>query len=192
MLEQIKALREETGAGVVDVKKAIDEAGGDIDSARELLKKRGQAKAGKKADRNANEGVVGSYVHSNGKMGAMVKLQCETDFVARNEEFVSLARDIAMHIVASSPEVISPDEVSAQSVAKEREIWEEQIKSEGKPEEIIAKIMEGKEKKFREEYALMTQSFVKNPEQTIADVIVDASAKMGEKIVVTQFARISL
>lgn len=185
-------MREETGAGVVDVKKALDEANGDMEAARELLRKRGQAKALKKADRTTNEGIIGSYVHSNGKVAGMVKLLCETDFVARNEAFQDLARDIAMHVVASSPQVVSSDEVSEELVAKERAIWEEQMANENKPADIIAKIMEGKEKKFREENALLSQPFVKNPEQTVNDVVTEAIAKMGEKITVASFVRFEL
>ncbi len=192
MLEDIKKLREETGAGVVDVKKALDEAGGDMDAARDLLRKRGQAKALKKADRATSEGFIGVYVHSNGKMAGMVKLLCETDFVARNDEFQSLAKDLAMHVVASAPQVIAPEDVAEDAVAKERAIWEEQLASEGKPAEIMAKIMEGKEKKFREEQALLTQAFVKNPEQTVQDVITEAIAKIGEKITVGDFIRFDI
>ncbi len=192
MLENIKALREETGAGVVDVKKALDEAGGDMDKAREILKKRGQAKAGKKSDRVTEEGYIGCYVHTNGKMAAIVSLLCETDFVARTPEFQDLARDIAMHIVASGPEVISPEDVPEERLAAEREIWNQQLAKENKPEEIREKILAGKEKKFREELALLTQPFVKNPEQTVGDLIVQKTAAMGEKIKVGDFKRLSL
>ncbi len=192
MLENIKKLRAETGAGVVDVKKALDEANGDMDAARDLLRKRGQAKALKKADRTTNEGFIGSYVHSNGKMSGMVKLLCETDFVARNESFQELANSIAMHVVASNPQVISAEEVSDELVAKERTIWREQLAKEGKPEEIMVKILEGKERKFREENALLSQPFVKDPEHTVGDIITAAIAKMGEKITVEQFVRFEL
>ncbi len=192
MLEDIKKLREETGAGVVDVKKALDEADGDMDVARDLLRKRGQAKALKKAGRETNEGFIGSYVHSNGKMAAMVKLLCETDFVARNDTFRELAKDIAMHIVASNPRVVSAEDVPEDAVEKERVIWREQLATEGKPAELVEKIIAGKEKKFREESALLSQPFVKNPEQTVGDVITDAIAKTGEKITVEEFVRFEL
>ncbi len=192
MLEKIKQLREETGAGVVDVKKALDEAQGDMDAARELLRKRGQAKALKKADRETHEGFIGVYVHGNGKVAGMVKLLCETDFVARNEDFRELAKDLAMHVVASSPQVIAPEDIDDAVIAKERAVWEEQLAAEGKPAEIMAKILEGKEKKFREENALLSQAFVKDPEQSVQDVITAAIAKIGEKIVVEDFVRFEL
>ncbi len=192
MLENIKKLREETGAGVVDVKKALDEAKGDMDGARDLLRKRGQAKALKKADRETHEGIIGSYVHSNGKVAGMIKVLCETDFVARNEVFKNLARDLAMHVVASNPQVVSADEVSDAAVQKERAIWVEQLAAEGKPQEIMDKILAGKEKKFREENALLSQPFVKNPEQTVGDVITENIAKIGEKITVDGFVRFEL
>lgn len=190
-MELIKKIRERTGAGMVAIKKAVDEAGGDEEKAIEILRKQGDSKAAKKADRETKEGVVVSYVHSN-KVGALVKLLCETDFVARNEEFVALAKDIAMHITAMSPKFIKPEEVPAEVVEKEKEIWTEQLKAEGKPAEMIEKIMAGKEKKFREESALLTQSFVKNPEITVNELIVAAIGKMGEKIEVGEISRIEL
>ncbi len=192
MLEDIKKLREETGAGVVDVKKALDEADGNMDIARDLLRKRGQAKALKKADRETHEGIIGSYVHSNGKVAGMVKVLCETDFVARNEVFKDLARDLAMHVVASNPQVVSADDVSDTVIQKERAVWVEQLAAEGKPQEIIDTILAGKEKKFREENALLSQPFVKDPERTVSDVITEAIAKIGEKITVEEFVRFEL
>ncbi len=191
-LEQIKKLREKTGAGIVDVKKALEDAGGDETKAIELLRKRGQEKAGKKAGRSANEGAVVSYVHSNRKVGAIVKLLCETDFVARNGEFQELAQDIAMHITAMDPQCINPRDIPAEIVEKEKEIWKEQLARENKPENILAKIMEGKEKKFREELALLTQPFVKNPEVTIAGLISEKIGKIGENIQVGGFYRMEL
>ncbi len=192
MLEDIKKLREETGAGVVDVKKVLDEADGNMDIARDLLRKRGQAKALKKADRETHEGIIGSYVHSNGKVAGMVKVLCETDFVARNEVFKDLARDLAMHVVASNPQVVSADDVSDTVIQKERAVWVEQLAAEGKPQEIIDTILAGKEKKFREENALLSQPFVKDPERTVSDVITEAIAKIGEKITVEEFVRFEL
>ncbi|MFC1637809.1 translation elongation factor Ts [Patescibacteria group bacterium] len=191
-LELIKKIREITGAGMVDIKKAIDEAGGDEEKAIEILRKSGQGKALKKADRETREGIVASYVHSNQKMASMVKLYCETDFVARNEEFQELANDIAMHVGAMSPKFLSPEEVSEELVAKEREIWTEQMKEENKPQDIMDKIMEGKEKKFREESALLTQSFVKNPDITIQDLVNEKIGKIGEKIQIGEFARFEI
>lgn len=191
-MEQVKKLREQTGAGVVDVKKALDEADGDGEKARELLKKKGQDKALKKNDREVLEGVIGSYIHSNGKVGVMVKLLCETDFVAKNEEFQEIARDIAMHIAAMNPECLRPEDISEEVVAKEKEIWKEQLIGEGKSEEILANILKGKEKKFREEQALLTQNFVKDPTMTIEQLVTEKIAKIGEKIQIGEFVRYEL
>lgn len=190
-LEQIKKLREQTGAGIVDVKKALEEAGGDEEKAIEILRKSGKDKALKKADRDASEGIIGTYVHSNQKIGAMVKVLCETDFVARNEDFQAFASDIAMHITAADPQCLRPEDVDAELIAKEREIWTEQLKGEGKPEEIMEKIMEGKEAKLRSEVALLSQSFVKDPEKTVEDLLNEAIGKIGEKIEIGEFARFS-
>lgn len=192
MMELIKKIRERTGAGVVAVKKALDEAGGDEEKCIEILRKAGQSKAAKKAEREAHEGVVVSYVHPNNRIAAMVKVFCETDFVARNEEFISLAKDIAMHVAAMNPKYIKPEEVSAEIVEKEKEIWREQLKNEKKPAEMIEKILIGKEKKFREELALLTQSFVKNPEITVGELIVEKISKIGENIQIGEIARIEL
>ncbi len=191
-LEQIKALREQTGAGIVDVKKALTESKGDEAKAIELLRKRGGDKAMKKSDRSASEGVIGTYVHSNLKLGAMVKLMCETDFVARNEDFQALAKDIAMHITAGAPSCLLPEDVDQALINSEKEIWTEQLKTEGKKAEMIEKILEGKEKKFREESALMTQAFVKDPEKTIKDLLNESVVKIGEKIEIGDFERFAL
>lgn len=177
---------------MVAIKKAVDEAGGDEEKAIEILRKQGESKAAKKADRVANEGVVVSYVHSNNKVGALVKISCETDFVARNEEFVALAKDIAMHITAMNPKFIKPEEMPQEMIEKEKEIWRALLVQEGKPAEMIEKIMVGKEKKFREESALLTQQFVKNPEITIGELIIAAIGKMGEKIEIAEISRIEL
>ncbi len=191
-IEQIKSLRERTGAGIVEVKKALDEAKGDDALAIEILRKRGQEKAMKKTDRIAGEGVVVAYIHSNGRVGAMVKLLCETDFVGRNEDFKTLAQDIAMHITAANPKYLKPEEVDATVVAKEREIWTAQLAEEKKPQEIMDKILEGKEKKFREENALLTQPFIKNPEQTIGELLTENISKIGENIQIGAFSRLEL
>jgi len=191
-LEQIKKLREQTGAGIVDVKKALSEADGDENGAIEILRKKGGDKAVKKADRSASEGIIGTYIHSNQKIGAMVKVLCETDFVARNEDFQALVGDLAMHVTASNPVCVLPEEVSNDLVFKEREIWTAQLAEEGKPADMVEKILEGKEKKFREESALMTQVFVKDPDKTIQDLLNDAVIKIGEKIEVGDFVRYSL
>lgn len=188
-MEQVKALREKTGAGVVEVKKALDEAGGNEGDAIKILRERGAVKAVKKTEREAKEGIVAIYVHSNGRVGAIVKLFCETDFVARNDEFQALGRDIAMHVTAMNPTVVSPEEVSVEAVEKERAIWIEQLKHEGKPEALAEKILIGKEKKFREEHALLSQAFVKDPSKTVRDLLSESVQKIGENIQVGAFVR---
>lgn len=188
-MEQIKALREKTGAGIVDVKKAFDESGGDEAKAIEILRKRGQDKALKKGDREALEGIVIAYIHSNNRVGALIRLSCETDFVARNEEFRELGRDIAMHIVALAPQYIKPEDVPNELVEKERAIWREQLATEGKPAEMMDKIMLGKEEKFRRDNALLTQAFVKDPSKTVGELITEKIHKIGENIQVGNFVR---
>jgi len=192
MLEKIKKIREQTGAGMVNIKEALDAAGGDEEKAIELLRKKGQDKALKKAGRETKEGVLVSYIHSNKKVGAMVKLYCESDFVGLNEEFQNLAKDIAMQVVASDPKVLRPEDVSAELIAKEREIWIEQLKNEGKPEAMLEKIMAGKEDKFRKDLALLTQPFIKEPKVTIDEVIKEKIGKIGENIQVGEFVRFEL
>lgn len=192
MLELIKKIRQQTGAGMVAIKKALEEAGGNEEKAIEILRKQGQSKALKRAEKEAREGVVVSYIHSNNRVGALVKLLCETDFVARNVDFQGLAKDIAMHVVAMSPRVIAPEEISTELVEKEKEIWKAQLAQEGKTGEMVEKILVGKEKKFREESALMTQAFVKDPSKTIGELIVENISKMGEKIQVGEFVRFEL
>jgi elongation factor Ts len=192
MIDLIKKIRERTGAGVVAIKKAIDEVGRDEEKIIEVLRKSGQSKAAKKAGREAREGVVVAYVHSNNRVAALVKLHCETDFVARNNEFLGLAKDIAMHVTAMNPKFIKPEDVPAEIIEKEKEIWKEQLKNEKKPADMIEKIIIGKEKKFREESALLTQAFVKNPEITTGDLIVEKIGKIGENIQVGEISRIEL
>jgi elongation factor Ts len=188
-MEQIKALREKTGAGIVDVKKALEEAGFDEAKAIEILRKRGQDKAMKKSDRETHEGIVVSYVHSNGRIGSLVKLYCETDFVARNEEFQELGRDIAMHVAASAPAYLKPEDVPEEAVEKEKGIWREQLAAEGKPADMLEKIMAGKEGKFRNEIALLTQPFVKDPSKTVGELLTEKIHKIGENIQVGSFIR---
>lgn len=192
MLDKIKKLRELTGVGVVEVKKALEEARGDEAEAKKILKIRGQEKASKKQGRTANEGTVVSYVHGNGRVGAMVKLLSETDFVARNKEFKDLAYDIAMHIAAMNPKYIKPEDVPEDVLDKEREIWKAQMADQKKPAEILKKIIEGKEKKYREEASLLSQPFVKNPEVTVGELIAEMTGKIGENIQVGEFCRIEL
>jgi elongation factor Ts len=191
-LNKIKNLRERTGAGIVDVKKAIEEAQGDEEKALEIIRKKGQAKAAKKIGRSAKEGVLGTYIHSNNKVGAMVKLFCETDFVGRNEEFKELAKDLAMHITASNPEYLNSEDVPRERIDKEKEIWKEQLLIQGKKEMMLDKILMGKEKKFREEIALLSQPFVKNPEITIKELVAEKIGKIGENIQIGEFIRFEI
>lgn len=191
-MEQIKALRERTGAGIVDVKKALDEANFDDAKAVEILRKRGQDKAMKKSDRETHEGIVVSYVHSNGRIGALLKLYCETDFVARNEEFKELGHDIAMHVTAADPQCVKPEDVPAELVEKERVLWREQLAKEGKPAELVDKILAGKEEKFRNDMALLTQVFVKDGEKTVGELLTEKIHKIGENIQVGGFVRFEM
>jgi elongation factor Ts len=191
-LEKIKNLREKTGAGVVDVKKALEESKGDEAKALEIIRKKGQEKAAKKIGRSAKEGVLGIYIHSTNKVGAMVKLFCETDFVGRNEEFRELAKELAMHITASKPEYLNPEDVPFQRIEKEREIWKEQLLNQGKKEAMLNKILAGKEKKFREELALLSQPFVKNPEISVKELVQGKIGKIGENIQVGEFIRFEI
>ena len=191
-MEQVKALREKTGGGIVEVKKALDEANGDEAKAIEILKKRGEAKALKKTDRTAGEGIVVSYIHSNQRVGTLLTLLSETDFVARNSEFQELAHDLAMHVTAMAPRYVRPEDVPAELVMSERKIWEEQVAAEGKPAEIAEKILLGKEKKFREELALLTQPFVKDPSKTVQALITENIHRIGENIQVGSFTRFEI
>ncbi|NTW46233.1 MAG: elongation factor Ts [Candidatus Moranbacteria bacterium] len=188
-MELIKALRERTGAGIVEVKKALEEAEGDEEGAIRILRERGAAKAVKKTDREAKEGVIATYLHGNGRVAAMVKLFCETDFVARNSDFQELGRDIAMHVAAMNPSVLRPEDVSGSTIESERSVWAEELRNAGKPEEMIGKILEGKERKLREESALLTQPFVKDPDRTVADLLSENVQKIGENIQIGGFVR---
>ena len=190
-LEQIKALRERTGVSMQSCKKALEEANGSEDKAIEILRKKGEAKAVERSERATGQGVVASYIHTNNKIGVLVQLGCETDFVAKNEDFQALGRDIAMHVAAMNPLYLAPTDVQPELVEKEREIWKAQLAKEGKPEKMWDKIMEGKEKKFREEVSLLSQPFVKNPEITIEKLVADALLKLGENIKVMRFTRYS-
>ena len=191
-LDQIKELREATGASMMACKKALEEMDGDYQKAVEMLRKKGEAKAAERSERSTGQGIVASYIHGNGRVGVLVQLGCETDFVARNDEFVSLAKDIAMHIAAMNPLNISPDEVSNELLEKEREIWRAQLANEGKKAQMVDKILEGKEKKFREEASLLKQAFVKDPDVTVEQLITGAVTKMGENIKIVRFSRFSL
>src|SRR5204863_400888 len=189
----IKALREKTGAGMMECKKALTEAGGNEERAIEILRERGLASAKKKEGRVAAEGVVGSYIHMGGKVGVLVEMNCETDFVARGEEFQSLVKDIAMHIAAAEPRFVSRDEVPAGVLDKEREIARAQAKNDpknaSKPDQVIDKIVDGRVNKYYEETVLVDQPFVKDPAKTVGELITEKTAKTGERITIRRFTR---
>ncbi|MBI2463452.1 elongation factor Ts [Candidatus Peregrinibacteria bacterium] len=191
-LEQIKALRDATGISTMSCKKALEEAQGDSKKAIEILRKKGEAKAGERAEKSTGEGIISSYIHTNKKIGVLIALGCETDFVAKNEDFMNLGQDIAMHVAALNPQYLRPEDVPADIIEKEREIWKEQLKNERKPEKIWNNIMEGKEKKFKEGEALLSQPFVKNLEITIEKLISEHVIKLGENIKILKFIRFSL
>jgi elongation factor Ts len=189
----IKVLREKTGAGMMECKKALTEAEGNEERAIEILRERGLASAKKKEGRVAAEGVVGSYIHMGGKVGVLVELNCETDFVARSEEFQQLVKDIAMHIAAAEPRHVSREEVTAETLEKEREIARAQARNDpknaNKPEQVIDKIVEGRLNKFYEEFVLLDQPFIKDPAKTVGELVTEKIAKTGEKVTVRRFAR---
>lgn len=187
----IKELRELTGAGLMDVREALIESAGDKDGALEFLRKKGIAKMGKKADRVANEGLVESYIHGGGRIGSLIEINCETDFVARTDDFKELAKDLALHVAASNPLYISREDVPMELVEKELEIYKEQIDT-SKSQDIVDKMLEGKLNKFYQDICLLEQGFVKNPDLTVNDFIAGATAKMGEKVIVKRFARFVL
>lgn len=191
--QTIIKLRDLTGAGMLDCKKAIDEAGDDFGKAIEILRKKGEAKATKKiAEREAKEGIVYSYIHSNNKTGSMIELFCETDFVARTDDFKSLAHDLAMQIVAMAPDYLKPEDVPAEILEKEKEVYREQLKNEGKPENIIDKVMAGKLEKFYLEVCLLKQPFIKDDKVTVEELIKQVIAKTGEKIEIGRFVRFQI
>lgn len=188
----VKDLREKTGAGMMDCKKALVEADGNEEKAVAYLREKGLAKAAKKAGRATSEGVIGSYIHTNGKVGVMVELKCETDFVAKNEEFQQFGRDVAMQIAAMRPLCVSPDQVPAELLEKEKEIYKNQAMEEGKPENIAEKIVEGRIKKYYKEVCLLEQPFIKDDKKTIGDLLKDLIAKLGENMQIGKFARLDL
>ena len=185
--KMVGELRENTGAGLMNCKKALVETDGDFDKAVELLRKKGEATAAKKAGREASEGIIDTYIHLGGKVGVLVEVNCESDFVAKTDDFKQLVRDLAMHIAAASPVCVSRDDIDPALIDAERKIAEGQ--AEGKPEQAIAKIVEGKLNKYLSESCLLEQAFVKNPDQTVQELLTSMIAKMGENIVVKRFAR---
>ena len=187
--KDVKALRDRTGAGMMDCKRALTETSGDIEAAIDSLRAKGAAKAAKRSEKSANEGTIGSYVHFDQRTAVIVELNCETDFVARTEDFQGLAKEIALHIASQAPISVSSDEIPADVIARERRVYEEQVKEEGKPAHIAEKIVEGKLNRFFKESTLLAQPFVKDPDKTIGELITAMSAKTGEKIEVARFVR---
>ncbi|AEI44309.1 translation elongation factor Ts [Paenibacillus mucilaginosus] len=188
----VKELREKTGAGMLDCKKALEEAGGDLTKASEILREKGLAAAANKAGRIATEGVVESYIHGGGRVGVLVEVNCETDFVAKTEQFRAFVRDIAMQIAAANPTYVRREEVPQEALDKEREILKAQALNEGKPAHIVDKMVEGRMSKYYEEFCLMEQSFIKDPDKTISALLNEKISTIGENISIRRFARFEL
>lgn len=190
--ELVKELRQRTGIGMMECKKALEESDGNIEEAIKILRKKGHARAKDKMHREASEGAVGSYIHLNGKIGVLVEVNCESDFVARNEEFQGLVKNVAMHIAASSPQYVTSEEVPSEVLEEEKDIIREQFKDSNKPPEIIEKIVQGKLGKFYQEACLLDQPYIKDDKMTVKDLITSFVAKFGENILVRRFARFEL
>jgi elongation factor Ts len=190
--KDVAALRERTGAGMMDCKKALEETNGDLDKAIELLRSKGAAKADKRSGRQTKEGVIGSYIHHNGKIAVLVEINCETDFVARTDDFQQLGKSLAEHIAAAAPLAVDKDQVPQEKVESERRIFVQQVKDEGKPDHLIDKIVEGKIQAFYKDVALMHQMWVRDPQKSIADLVKEVSAKTGENVQVRRFVRYQL
>ncbi|MEK7083797.1 MAG: translation elongation factor Ts [Patescibacteria group bacterium] len=190
--QDIANLRAQTGAGMLDCKKALDEAGGNHEKAIEILRAKGITKAAKRAGNVASEGIVGSYIHGGGKVGVLVEVNCETDFVAKNDAFQTFVKDIAMHIAASAPRYVSRSEVPAEEVEKEKRVYREQMAGDKKPADMIEKIIEGKLGKFYSETCLLEQSFIKDEDKTVEQLLIQKTSEIGEKITVRRFARFVL
>ena len=188
----VKELREMSGAGMMDCKKALTEASGDLEKAIDILRKTGIAKARKKSGRSAKEGLIFPYIHPGSKLGVLLELNCETDFVANTDDFKNLCKDISMHIAASLPMAVSRDEISNSVLEREKEIYADQARQSGKPDDIVEKMIEGRLNKFFQESVLLEQTFVKDPDKTVNDLITDAVAKLGENIVISRFSRFQL
>jgi elongation factor Ts len=193
-IEKIKQLREETAAGMMDVKNALEESGGDLEGARRVLRERGQALAAKKSSREASEGLIDAYVHFNGRVGVLVEVNCETDFVARTPEFREFAHDVALHVASAQPQplAVAPEDIPAGELEEERRIVEKQVAQMNKPEEIARRISEGRMHKWISERALLTQPFVKDPDKTVGDLLRETIQKVGENVVVRRFTRYAI
>ena len=190
--QEVKSLRDRTGVSMMQCKKALEESSGDAEQAIKILQKSGSKVADKKCDRTATEGYIGSYIHSNGKVGVLVEINCETDFVAKNEDFKELSHDIAMHIAASNPKYVNYEQIDPEEIKKKKEELTEEVKKENKPEDIAVKIVEGKVKKHFDEVCLMTQQYVKDPDVTVEQFIVEKIAKLGENIKISKFERFEI
>ena len=190
--EEVKRLRERTGAGMMDSKKALQEAGGDVDRAVEILRERGLASAQKRAGRSATQGVIDAYIHHNNTVGVLVEVNCETDFVAKTDEFRRLARDVALHIASAMPQWVTRDEVPEEILETERRIYEAEARQKGKPDNALDRIVEGKLQGFFKTTVLLDQPFVKEPEKTVQQRVDEVSAKVGEKVAVRRFVRYKL
>jgi elongation factor Ts len=188
----VKELREKTGAGIMDCKKALAESSGDLEKAIDYLRQKGMAAVAKKADRVVTDGAVGAYVHPGGKIGVLLEINCQTDFVARTAEFQALLKDMAMQIAAANPRFVRREEVAAEELEKEKTIYRQQALESGKPEKVVEKIVEGKIERFFSEVCLMEQAFIKNPDQKVSDIVTEAAARFGENIQVRRFARYHL
>ncbi|MGE4520576.1 MAG: translation elongation factor Ts [Desulfobacteraceae bacterium] len=190
--QMVKELRDKSGAGIMDCKQALKECGGDIEKSIDFLRKKGLATAQKKAGRDASEGRIESYIHMGGKIGVLVEVNCETDFVAKNDDFIEFCKNIAMHIAASAPEAIVPDDLPKDVCDRERKVYEDQVREMGKPENMIDKIVDGKMEKFYKDACLLTQPYVKDPKLSIQDVITEVVAKVGENVVIKRFSRFQI
>ena len=190
--KEVAALRSRTGAGMMDCKKALDETNGDLEKAIDLLRKRGIAQAAKRAGRGTSEGLVGSYVHFNGKIGVLVEVNCETDFVARTDNFSNLVKDLALHIASAEPVSVTVEELPGDLVERERGIYEAQVAESGKPDAVRGKIVEGKMRKFYEQRVLLQQAFIKDDKKTVGDMVKEVAGKVGENVVVSRFVRFEL
>ena len=188
----VKELREISGAGMMDCKNALSEASGNLDKAMDILRKSGIAKAQKKSGRSTKEGMIYSYIHPGSKLGVLIEINCETDFVAKTDDFTNLSKDLAMHIAASAPISVKREDISLDVLEREKDIYTEQAKQSGKPENIIEKMIEGRINKFYQENVLLEQAFVKDPDKTVQDIITDIIAKLSENIVVSRFVRFQL
>ena len=191
-IEKIKQLREETAAGMMDVKRALEESDGDVEGARKVLRERGQAIAAKKSSRAATEGLIDAYVHFNGRVGVLIEVNCETDFVARTPEFKEFVRDVALHVASMRPLCVSPEDIPAGTVEEERQVIEKQVAEMGKPENIGGQIVEGRMKKWVSEQALLTQPFVKDTDRTVGDLLQDTIQRVGENVVIRRFVHYEL